>query len=403
MVGAAFACLLAEQGPEIAVTVLDVREPPGFDPQGDYRPRVSAISRASSRILGAAGAWGEISRARVSPYREMYVWDAGHPRGAAGTIRFDAADLGEPDLGHIVENDLIQHALIERLMQSPRVRLEFPARATAIKGGADGVSVDLENGATLSARLIVGADGSASPTRQMLGIGTQGRPYDQAAVVCHVATERPHRQTAWQRFLPEGPIALLPLADGRSSVVWSTLPGQAEELVAMDPEEFMEELTAASDGVLGRVISAARRYAFPLRMQHADTYITRRAALVGDAAHTVHPLAGQGVNLGLLDAATLAEVVIDAVSNGADPGDRGVLRRYERWRKGENLAAAHGIDAIGRLFRQQGPVVRMIRRAGVAMVDGAPLVKKEIVRRAMGVTGDLPKFARPAPGWNQQL
>lgn len=403
MVGAAFTCLLAEQGADIAVTVLDVREPPGFDPQGDYRPRVSAISRASARVLEAAGAWGDISRARVSPYRKMCVWDAGYPRGAAGTIRFDAADLGEPDLGHIVENDLIQHALIERLRQSPYVNLEFPARARAIISDADRVTVELEDGETIAARLVVGADGSASPTRQMLGIGTKGRSYDQAAVVCHIATERPHRHTAWQRFLPDGPIALLPLADGRSSVVWSTLPDRAEQLVAMDTGEFMEELTAASDGALGRVISAGRRYAFPLRMQHADTYIGRRGVLVGDAAHTVHPLAGQGVNLGLLDAATLAELVIDAVSEGGDPGDRGVLRRYERWRKGENLAAAHGIDAIGRLFRQQGPVVSMVRRVGVAVVDGAPMVKKEIVRRAMGITGDLPKFARPAPAWSQQL
>ena len=401
MVGAALACLLARHGEDISVSVLDAGTPPGYVPGGEYRPRVSAISRASTRILDAAGAWDEIIRSRVSPYREMCVWDGNYPVGAPGTIRFDAADLGEGELGHIVENDLIQHALLERLRQCPRVNLICPARASGITPGARHAVVELEGSSRLRARLVVGADGAGSPTRQMLGIDTRAQPYDQMAVVCHVTTEQPHRQTAWQRFLPDGPIALLPLADGRSSVVWSTLPDTATRLTALEPDAFIEALTSATDGVLGRVTGTGQRFAFPLRMQSAESYISTRSVLIGDAAHTVHPLAGQGVNLGLLDAAALAELVIEAVALGRDPGDRLRLRRYERWRKGGNLAAAHGIDTIGRLFRQTNPAIRAMRRAGVALVNETPMLKNEIVRRAMGISGDLPKFARPPEAWQQ--
>jgi 2-octaprenylphenol hydroxylase len=209
-------------------------------------------------------------------------------------------------------------------------------------------------------------------------------------------------QTAWQRFLPDGPVALLPLADGKSSVVWSTAPEHARRLTESDTESFLEELTDATESVLGRITGTGPRFAFPLRMQSARSYISGRAALIGDAAHTVHPLAGQGVNLGLLDAGALAEVVIDAIDSGRDAGEFRVLRRYERWRKGENLAAAHGIDAIGRLFRQTGPVAGALRRAGVALVNETPLLKNEIVRRAMGISGDLPRFARPSEAWKKR-
>jgi 2-octaprenylphenol hydroxylase len=195
--------------------------------------------------------------------------------------------------------------------------------------------------------------------------------------------------------MPDGPVALLPLADGRSSVVWSTTPENADRLVAAGHDQFLEELTAATEGVLGKVTESGPRFAFPLRLQIAESYISDRLALIGDAAHTVHPLAGQGVNLGFLDAAALAEVVIDAAAAERDYGERPVLRRYERWRRGENAAAAYGIDAIGRLFRRPEAVVGALRRAGVALIDGMPVLKNQIVRRAMGLTGDLPRFARP--------
>lgn len=396
MVGAAFACLLGNRGSGFSIAVVDGRAPPPFDGRDDYRSRVSAISRASSRILDAGGAWQQISSSRISPYRRMCVWDAGEDIDGMGTIRFDAADLGESELGHIVENELIQSALFERLGVLSDVSVICPATATGIGRGGDRVIVDLEDGSCLRARLVVGADGVQSPTRRLAGIDTRGHAYDQTAVICHVRTEEPHRETAWQRFLPEGPVALLPLADGRSSIVWSTTTADAERLIAASPERFLEELTAATDRVLGKIIETGPRFAFPLRLQMAESYIADRLALIGDAAHTVHPLAGQGVNLGLLDAAALAEIVIDASSGERDFGERSCLRRYERWRRGENTAAAYGIDAIGRLFRRPEPAIGILRRAGVALVDGMPALKNQIVRRAMGLTGDLPRFARPS-------
>jgi len=396
MVGAAFACLLGSRGSGVSVAVVDGRPPPSFDGLDDYRPRVSAISRSSSRILDACGAWRHIVGSRISPYRRMCVWDAGEDMDGMGTIRFDAADLGESELGHIVENDLIQAALFECLHTLPDVSVICPATATAVGRGGDRIIADLEDGSRLRARLIVGADGVQSPTRRLAGIETRGYSYGQTAVVCHVRTEQPHRETARQRFLPDGPVALLPLADGRSSVVWSTTEADAERLQALDTDQFLDELTTATDAALGRIIETGARFTFPLRLQMAESYIADRLALIGDAAHTVHPLAGQGVNLGFLDAAALAEIVIDASSANRDFGERSFLRRYERWRRGENTAAAYGIDAIGRLFRRPEPAVAMLRRAGVTLVDGMPALKNQIVRRAMGLTGDLPRFARPS-------
>lgn len=400
MVGSAVACLLAERGDGLSVAVVEGREPPSYEPEGGYRPRVSAISRASSRVLDACGVWEAIAASRVSPYRQMCVWDAAHPLDDAGTLRFDSADLGEPDLGHIVENDLIQHVLWRRLEQAARVSVFCPDRMTNLKPGPRGVTVELSGGGRIRARLAVGADGAASPSREMAGIGTTGHEYDQHAVVCHVRTRSPHEMTAWQRFLDEGPLAFLPLADGRCSIVWSTTPAEASRLVALEEPDFCLALTEASDRVLGTVESASTRFAFPLRLRIAERYTANRFALVGDAAHTVHPLAGQGVNLGFLDAAALAELVIEAEADGRDPGEKITLRRYERWRKGENLIAARGIDAIGGLFRRRDPATTMLRRIGMSVVDRAPIVKTEIIRRAMGTTGDLPRFARvgSAPG-----
>lgn len=396
MVGAAVACLLSERGDAISVAIIEGREPPPYEPDGEYRTRVSAISRASSRVLGACGVWEEIAATRISPYRQMCVWDAAHDLEGTGTLRFDSADLGEPDLGHIVENDLIQHALWNRLARSAEATVICPAQMAGLKFGPRGASVELADGGRLRARLVVGADGAASPSREMAGITTSGHEYDQHAVVCHVATQRPHEMTAWQRFLDDGPLAFLPLSDGRCSIVWSTTPAEAARLGALGDDDFCAELGAASDNVLGEVLSASRRFAFPLRLRIADRYTASRFALVGDAAHTVHPLAGQGVNLGFLDAAALAELVIESIESQRDPGEQAVLRRYERWRKGENLIAARGIDAIGGLFLRREAAVTALRRLGMSFVDRTPIVKNEIIRRAMGTAGDLPRFARAA-------
>jgi 2-octaprenylphenol hydroxylase len=394
MVGATLAGLLARGGAGVRTAVLEAREPPPFEPAAPAGNRVSAISRGSMRILAAAGVWDLIASLRISPYREMRVWDAAGEAFGTDALHFDSAELGEPDLGAIVENGLIQWALAERLRGLSEVSWMAPARLEALEFESERVVVALEDGRRLRARLVVGADGAASTSRQLAGIETAGWDYPQHAVVAHVSCEAGHRETAWQRFLPTGPLAFLPLSDGRCSIVWSTTPERAGELLALTGPEFCAAVTAASDGVLGNVTAAAGRAAFPLRLRYAKAYTRPRFALIGDAAHAVHPLAGQGVNLGFLDAAALAECLGEGIADGRDPGDRRVLRRYERWRKGDNMAAMFVIDGIGRLFSSDSDALANLRRFGLGFVNAAPTVKHEFIRRAMGVTGDLPRLAR---------
>lgn len=396
MVGAATAALLATQAPGAAITVLDADAPPRW--RRDEAPglRVSALSEASRRVLTACGAWDEIAAGRVSPYAHMRVWDGAIPAGGPGAIRFDAADVAAPLLGHIVENELVRQALRNALLRLGNVRLLDGARLESLALGSERAELGIEDGRRLHARLVVGADGAGSPSRELAGLDVTGHDYEQRAVVCNLRCQLPHGETAWQRFLPEGPIALLPLSDGRVSIVWSTTPARAELLLAADDEGFCAAVSEAADGCLGEVLEAGPRAAFPLRMRHAPVYTRARYALVGDAAHTVHPLAGQGVNLGFLDAAALAEIVAGGLAAGRDPGDPALLRRYERWRKPENVLAMRAFDGINRLFSNDNPALGTIRRAGFTMVDRLAPLKGVFIRRAMGLEGDLPPAARPA-------
>jgi len=402
MVGAATAGLLVSGNDRLRVGLVEAREPTAPDPGAANFPglRVSAISRASQRILEVCSVWDALQDAGVSAYREMHVWDADAEPFGHGSIHFDSAELGLSCLGHIVDNGLIQWTLWRGLLAHPRVAVHCPARLTELELDEDRALLRLDNGQRLKASLVVGADGSGSPSRKLAGVEVDGKSYQQSAVVSHIRTEESHRETAWQRFLANGPIGILPLQDGRCSIVWSTTPEHAESLCAVEQSDFQQQVTEASGSVLGAVIDSGPRASFPLRLQHARNYTATRFALVGDAAHTVHPLAGQGVNLGFLDAAALAEVALDAMEAGRDPGERPVLRRYERWRKGENLLAAGSIDAIGRLFLGRNTTVASIRRLGLSLVNGAPMVKNELIRRAMGLAGDLPRFAR-APAAEQ--
>ncbi len=254
--------------------------------------------------------------------------------------------------------------------------------------------VHLDDGRILSTRLLIGADGAQSRTRELAGIATFEHDYRQAGVVAHMACERDHRATARQRFLADGPLALLPLPGRRVSIVWSTTPEHARELCSCDEGAFSQAVTAASEGVLGALCLDSQRASFPLRALHAREYTRPRLALVGDAAHVVHPLAGQGVNLGFLDAATLAGVLGDAMAAGEDIGDHYVLRRYERWRKGENLATIAALDGLKRLFGARHPLVHGLRRTGLAAVNRLGPVKQRLARRAMGLSGDLPPLLR---------
>jgi 2-octaprenylphenol hydroxylase len=260
----------------------------------------------------------------------------------------------------------------------------------------DRAVISLGDGRTLSAALVVGSDGAASLSRKLAGIETAGWNYEQRAFVTHVRTEHSHARTAWQRFLTAGPIAFLPLADGRSSIVWTTRPAHAEYLATCSPEEASQEIEQALDGALGKVEIAAERAHFPLRLTHARQYCKARFALVGDAAHSIHPLAGQGVNLGFLDCAALVQVLAQEIENGGNVealAELRVLRRYERWRKSENLIALGLVDGLNRLFSNPDGTLSWIRRTGLGAVDGSALAKRFFMGRAMGTAGELPKVA----------
>ncbi|MFO0513107.1 MAG: FAD-dependent monooxygenase [Gammaproteobacteria bacterium] len=357
--------------------------------------RVVALSRASERVLGAAGAWAALRAVpgALGRYERMHVWPAdGEPRGA-GSLRFDAAEIGEPDLGHIVGNARVQRAALDAFIESGGVAeaatlsaLEFDARSVSL----------LADGRRWRASLVVGADGGRSLVRRAAGLELETQDYQQAGVVANLHSERPHEHTAWQRFLGEGTLALLPLADGTSSLVWSAPRARAEALLAASPEDFEAEVTAASGGVLGALKLASGRAAFPLRRVRAPHYARERCVLVGDAAHIVHPLAGQGLNLGLMDAAALAEVLEDASAEGEDPGALRVLRRYERWRKGENETMGRAFDLLNRFLAFGTDPVGQLATRGMGLVGRSAPLRGFFAGRALGLGGELPRAARRA-------
>jgi len=394
MVGAGCAALFGAYRPTSALRVAMLEPRPASLPAPDepLELRVSALSRASQRLVERAGAWQAVVERGASPYQRMVVWDkVGTPAGE-GSITFEAADLGEPDLGHIVENRTVQAALAARAVAHGVTLLR--TGVSALDLGPEAATVTTTEGRRLSAALVVAADGGNSPVRRFAGIETQGWDYGQHAVVTHLRPSRPHQETAWQRFLPTGPLALLPLSDGRVSLVWSTLPERAAELLAMSSDEFAEAVTEASAGALGRLVPDAARASFPLRLLHAVDYTRSRLALVGDAAHGVHPLAGQGVNLGFMDCAALVQCLGVGLAEGTEPGDLAVLRRYERWRKAENLPAMILMDWLKRLFSNDDPSLSWFRSRGLGLVDRAAPVKRTLIERAMGLAGEVPLPAR---------
>jgi 2-octaprenyl-3-methyl-6-methoxy-1,4-benzoquinol hydroxylase/2-octaprenylphenol hydroxylase len=310
----------------------------------------------------------------------MHVWDA----ASGASIDFDAAAEGRDMLGCIVENSLVQWTLWQAL-KTAGVRRLCPAEVTAFESREDRIQLQLADGATLSAAVLVAADGAASPLRQLAGIGTRGRDYAQRAVVAHVGTERAHESTAWQRFLAGGPLALLPLADGRSSLVWSLPEAEAQRVLALDDRRFCDELGAASDFRLGRITGTTPRAAFPLKLQLAQGYQAERFVLLGDAAHAVHPLAGQGVNLGLRDVVELRDTLLAARRAGQDIGMAHVLRRYARRRRSADTLDALGFDALARVYAWQWPPLVAARAIGVRLLDRLPPLKRRLSDHAAGL------------------
>jgi 2-octaprenylphenol hydroxylase len=390
MVGAALACGLAQQGFDVAL--LELREPVEDWPQDSYDLRVSAITRASQHIFEHLHAWQGMLDRRATPYQKMQVWDA----TGSGQIQFDAADIAEPELGHIIENRIIQRSLWDQMEQLGRLQIICPARVEALTTDEHSNSLlTLEDGGQLQVSLVVAADGANSALREMAGIGTRGWLYDQTAVVATVRAEYGHQDTAWQKFMPTGPLALLPTGKDLFSIVWSTSPEQATELLEMSEQDFNALLTQTSEHRLGELKILGQRGAFPLRLQHANTYIKPGLALVGDAAHVIHPLAGQGVNLGLLDAATLIDVLVEARIRKRVLGGFPNLRRYERARMGDNVIMQTAMDGFKRLFSNQLLPLKLARNLGLGMVDHAPSIKHMIARQALGTSGELPSLAKP--------
>ena len=380
VVGAATALMLAREGLQVAL--VEPKRPDAW--QRDTRDlRVYAFAPDNARLLDALGAWQQVAASRVQPYRGMRVWDA----AGGDPLVFDADALGQQQLGWIVENALLVDALWQAL-PAAGVRLHCPARIEALERTETGVRVQLDDGLALDAKLAIAADGANSALREMAGIVTRAHDYGQKGLVAFVASEIPHRQTCWQRFLPTGPVAFLPFADdgdaelqGRlGSIVWTLPNDEAERLRACDADAFSRELSAAFGGELGAMQLRSPRAAIPLRRQLADTYLKDRVLLLGDAAHAVHPLAGQGVNLGLRDVAALRELV-----RGGGFASESRLARWARTRKSENAVSAHAFETINRVYSNDGLLPTLLRGHALGIANRLPPLSRALWRHAAGI------------------
>ncbi len=393
MVGALTALAMARC--DLQVTVVEKNSASVFD-VNDHDLRVSAISHATLQMLKSVGVWNDIQAVRVCPYKRMLVWDD----ASGAETRFDSANVGHQQLGFIVENSLMQTALWRQLATLPNVELRCPASVVDLSLHQDMASLTLDNGDVLSAELIVAADGSQSTVRALADIKVDGESYDQHALVATVTTELPQQDITWQRFTPTGPQAFLPLVGNRASMVWYHTEHRISELKALSDADFIAAMQSEFPERLGGVVAVERRGSFPLQWSHAQEYVKPRFALVGDAAHAVHPLAGQGVNLGMLDAAVLVQCVIDAMSDGRAMGDMRVLRRYERWRKPANALMIKMLDGIQRVFQPadrssiQSGSLKAMRTLALHLANDITPLNKYCIRSAMGLSGELPELAK---------
>lgn len=374
VVGAAAALALAGQG--LQVELLEAAPPRPWD-RARRDLRVFALAADNAALFDAIGVWDAIRAGRVHPYRRMRVWDA----AGGGELDFNGDAFGRDALGWIVENSLLQDRLWAAL-PAAGVEVRCPARVAAFAQDAGGASLELDDGRRVAARLVIAADGGESALRRMAGVGTRGRDYGQRGVVGYVRTERPHEDTAWQRFLPGGPLAFLPCGDGLSSIVWSLPDDEAARVLDLDDRAFAASLARGFGARLGAVEVQSPRAAFPLRLRLADRMLSGRLLLLGDAAHVVHPLAGQGVNLGLRDVAALRDLV-QAAGDGWDSPH--CLARWARRRRSENTVAAYAFDGIDRLFSNDALVPTLLRGHLFSAAAKLPPVAHALWRRAAGL------------------
>src|SRR5690554_2004202 len=389
MVGSALALGLSQQGWQVgliegAPAEALLEQPHEATQEEHFETRVSPISLASERLLKSLGAWHRVQAGLHCGHREMIVWDC----DGTGRIHFDAAELHARSLGTIVENRHIVRALFGELASSSVTLID----GVRVKSWSRSQGVELEDGRRLTTKLVVGADGALSRLRQWSGLATREWDYDQQAIVCTVQTAQSHRFTAWQRFSPTGPLAFLPLRNEAGdehfcSIVWSQDTSEARRLMALETEGFRQELEAAIEGELGEVVEVSRRFAFPLRQRHAKDYVADGLVLVGDAAHTIHPLAGQGANLGYGDVRALLEELERARKLGLTPDDPLVLARYQRRRKGENLTMMAAMEGFKQLFARDELPIRWLRNTGMRWLDRLAPLKNRIAAEAMGTNG----------------
>ncbi|MEA3406220.1 MAG: UbiH/UbiF/VisC/COQ6 family ubiquinone biosynthesis hydroxylase [Pseudomonadota bacterium] len=389
MVGAALAVGLGQK--KFKVLVLERQQPElSWDENSPYQTRVSALTRASEKIIKNLGAWQGIKSRRYHPFTAMHVWDEITP----AEVHFSASDMGEPNLGYTVENSIIQASLWEQMGELNNIHVLLDVKLETLDLQTDQACLVLENVGELKADLVVAADGAMSQVRQMANIGLETHDYEQCAVVGCVKTELPHQDTCWQRYRKDGPFAYLSMGNNVSSIAWYLPTDKMQWALSLSDKEFAEAISEASDWKLGSVTEVAERAAFPLTRRHAEHYVKPHLALVGDAAHTIHPQAGQGVNLGLLDAAALIDTLVDARQRNKPIGQFSVLRSYERWRRGDNAIVQRSMEGFDWLFKQDASLKATVRRGLLPAVNRLTPVKNWLMAQALNGREALPELAK---------
>jgi 2-octaprenyl-6-methoxyphenol hydroxylase len=384
--GLSLAIACAAAGIETAV--VDRDDPTRFR-DAAYDGRTTAIAYGSQQVLKGIGVWDALAP-HAEPIREIRVADGDSPL----FLHYDRAEIDAEALGYIVENRILRAALQARAEALPSLTVYAPRTVEAVEFGATQARLSLSDGWGITAALVVGADGRNSPMREAAGIKTWRKSYRQVAIVCVVRHEKPHRGVAVEHFRAAGPFAILPMQASRSSIVWTEEEHEAPLLLALDDRAFARQLASRFGDFLGRVEPEPGRWSYPLALIQAERYAAPRLALIGDAAHVIHPIAGQGWNLGVRDIAALAELLVDAHRLGLDLGSSDLLRRYERWRRFDSLTLTTVTDGLNRLFSNEAPPLKLARDIGLAAVNRAPALKRFFMRHAMGVTGDLPRLVK---------